>query len=159
MVLSPALSSKRAHRSMRRPDDHVIVVFGATGDLAKRKLLPGLFRLAVADLLPRRFRIVGTARLPLSAVEFREHAHDAVAEFGTIEPNGDAWKSFENALSFGAADQDDSSPLVSAVHEAEEEIGGNPRRLFHLAVPPVAFESVIDLLGSSGLADRLPGDY
>jgi glucose-6-phosphate 1-dehydrogenase len=138
---------------MLRPDEHVIVLLGATGDLAKRKLLPGLFRLAAAGLFPKRFRIVGSARSALSAAEFREHARDAVAEFGRVKPTGDAWKTFESTLSFGAANQDDVSPLVSAVHEAEEELGGKARRLFHLAVPPVAFESAIDFLRSSGLAE------
>jgi glucose-6-phosphate 1-dehydrogenase len=51
-------------RRRRRPGSHVIVVFGATGDLARRKLLPGLFHLAAAGLLPERYRIVGTARWP-----------------------------------------------------------------------------------------------
>ena len=152
--MSPALNSERAHGSIRRPDDHVIVLFGATGDLAKRKLLPGLFRLAVAGLMPRRFRIVGTAPSALPAAEFRKHAHDAIAEFGSIKPTGDSWRSFESALSFGAAGPGDASPLISAVHDAEGEIGGNVRRLFHLAVPPIAFESVIDLLGSSDLTER-----
>ncbi|MDA4133046.1 MAG: glucose-6-phosphate dehydrogenase, partial [Thaumarchaeota archaeon] len=115
--------------------------------------LPGLFRLAAAGMLPKRYRIVGTARSELSAVEFREHAYDAVAEFGRVKPTGDAWETFQNALSFGAAGSDDSSPLVSAVHQAEEEIGGNARRLFHLAVPPIAFESAIGVIGSSGLAE------
>ena len=50
-----------AHATARRPDDHVIVMFGATGDLAKRKLLPGLFHLAEVGLMPERYRIVGTA--------------------------------------------------------------------------------------------------
>ena len=60
--------------SIARPDDHVIVLFGATGDLARRKLLPGLFHLAVAGLLPRRYRIIGTARRrsALSDADFRQ---------------------------------------------------------------------------------------
>jgi glucose-6-phosphate 1-dehydrogenase len=57
--------------SVVRPDDHVIVLFGATGDLARRKLLPGLFRLFVAGLLPDRFRIVGSARRALTGEQFR----------------------------------------------------------------------------------------
>src|ERR1700677_3153843 len=85
-----------------RPPDHVIVLFGATGDLAKRKLLPGLFHLAVAGLLPEHYRIVGTPP-PASAPSddgFKEHARDAVAQFGTTKPTGQAWRSFEDSLSF-----------------------------------------------------------
>ena len=152
--MSPASSSKSTHGTLRRPDDHVIVIFGATGDLAKRKLLPGLFHLASARLLPERYRIVGTApaQYAMSDADFKKHAYDAVCEFGLGKPKGTAWKTFESALSFGAADASDPSPLVSAVHEAEAAIGGSPRRLFHLAIPPVAFKSVVELLGSSGLA-------
>ncbi|WP_414166621.1 glucose-6-phosphate dehydrogenase [Streptoverticillium reticulum] len=138
-----------------RPDDHVIVLFGATGDLAKRKLLPGLFHLARAGLMPSRYRIVGSAPAAeaLGTEEFRKHAREAVSEFGSARPEGPAWREFEDALSFGAADPDDTGPLLAAVHEAERAVGGSPRRLFHLAVPPKAFPSVVDELGSTGLAE------
>jgi glucose-6-phosphate 1-dehydrogenase len=136
------------------PDDHVIVLFGATGDLARRKLLPGLFDLAKAGLMPARYRVIGSspAKSALSNDAFRQHARDAVREFGSAKPAGPAWQAFEAALSFGAADPQDPGPLVAAVREAEKEIGGQPRRLFHLAVPPSAFGSVIGMLGESGLA-------
>ncbi|MDH2388880.1 glucose-6-phosphate dehydrogenase [Streptomyces sp. HNM0663] len=137
------------------PDDHVIVLFGATGDLARRKLLPGLFHLARAGLLPRRYRIVGTApaEFALSGDAFRAHAHDAVAEFGRSAPEGDAWEAFARTLSFGAADPGAAEPLLAAVAAAERELGPDARRLFHLAVPPAAFTSVVELLGATGLAD------
>ncbi|WP_411104176.1 glucose-6-phosphate dehydrogenase [Streptomyces sp. cmx-4-9] len=137
------------------PADHVIVLVGATGDLARRKLLPGLFHLATAGLMPRQYRIVGSAPAAeaLSDEDFRAHARQAVAEFGRARPEGPAWRQFEAALTFGAADPGASQPLVTAVHEAERALGGSPRRLVHLAVPPVAFTSVIGLLGASGLAD------
>jgi glucose-6-phosphate 1-dehydrogenase len=137
-----------------RPQDHVIVLFGATGDLAKRKLLPGLFHLAVAGLLPERYRIVGTSPPRSSPSEdgFKEQARDAVAQFGTTKPTGQAWRNFEDTLSYAASSPDDASPLVSAVQAAEKEVGGDPQRLFHLAVPPVAFQSVVEMLGASGLA-------
>ncbi|MFD6879067.1 MULTISPECIES: glucose-6-phosphate dehydrogenase [unclassified Streptomyces] len=136
------------------PADHVIVLFGATGDLARRKLLPGLFHLARAGLMPGRYRIVGSAPAAeaLTDEEFREHARQAVAEFGRSRPEGPAWEAFAAGLSFGAADTGAAEPLVTAVREAEEAVGGSPRRLFHLAVPPVAFASVIDLIGATGLA-------
>jgi glucose-6-phosphate 1-dehydrogenase len=136
------------------PDDHVIVIFGATGDLAKRKLLPGLFHLTVAGLMPDKFRIIGSAPAEWAMPEdqFRRHARDAVEEFGIAKPTGETWKKFEAGLSFGAADPDDPGPLLHAVHAAEQEIGGTPRRLFHLAVPPTASASMVGLLGSTGLA-------
>jgi glucose-6-phosphate 1-dehydrogenase len=143
----------RPIRRRGRPDNHVIVLFGATGDLARRKLLPGLFRLAAAGLMPDRYRIVGTARSKgLSEAGFKENARRAVAEFGTAKPTGAAWRRFENALSFVVSDPDDPSPLVSAVLDAEKAIGTHSRRLFHLAVPPTGFERVIETLGASGLS-------
>jgi glucose-6-phosphate 1-dehydrogenase len=138
------------------PDDHVIVLFGATGDLAKRKLLPGLFHLAKAGLMPRNYRIVGSAptQSALSDDEFRAHAKDAVREFGAGKPTGAGWQEFESSLHFGATDPHDAGPLVAAVHAAEKEIGGRPRRIFHLAVPPAAFGSVVGMLGDTGLTEN-----
>jgi glucose-6-phosphate 1-dehydrogenase len=138
------------------PDDHVIVLFGATGDLAKRKLLPGLFHLAKAGLMPRNYRVIGSspAQFALSDDQFRTHAKDAALEFGTSKPTGAAWQEFESSLHFGAADPHDAGPLVAAVHAAEKEIGGKPRRIFHLAVPPAAFGSVVGMLGETGLTEN-----
>jgi glucose-6-phosphate 1-dehydrogenase len=137
-----------------RPENHVIVLFGATGDLAKRKLLPGLFHLHAAGLLPREYRVIGTspAQYALTDEQFKEHAEEACADFCITKPTDPSWPSFAERLSFAAADPDDPAPLVTAVQKAEKEIGGSPWRLFHLAVPPAAFTSVVDMLGSSGLA-------
>jgi glucose-6-phosphate 1-dehydrogenase len=139
-----------------RPDDHVIILFGATGDLAKRKLLPGLFHLAKAGLMPENYRVVGSApaKFALSDDDFRKHAKDAVREFGSSKPTGAAWDAFASALHFGAADPKDPGPLAAAVQAAEKEIGGKARRIFHLAVPPSAFGSVVGMLGDSGLAEN-----
>ena len=154
--MSPAPKSPRARRlgTMKRPDDHVIVLFGATGDLAKRKLLPGLYHLAAAGLLPKRYRIIGSAppQFAMTDTEFRRHARDAVRQFGVTKPTGDTWRSFERLLSFGAAEPGDPGALLHAVAAAEKEIGRHPRRLFHLAVPPVAFGSVVQMLGDTGLS-------
>src|SRR2546423_3273422 len=138
--MSPDSPSLPTSRRPGRQDPHVIVLFGVTGDLARRKLLPGLFHLAAAGLLPERYRIVGTARSRrFSEAGFKEYARDAVAEFATVQPTGDPWRGFEDALSFAAAaDRSDPAPLVSAVRAAEREIGGRPQRLFHLAIPPAA---------------------
>jgi glucose-6-phosphate 1-dehydrogenase len=137
-----------------RPENHVIVLFGATGDLAKRKLLPGLFHLHAAGLLPREYRIIGTspAAYAVTDEQFKEHAEEACSDFCITKPTDPSWPSFAERLSFAAADTDDYAPLVNAVQQAEKEIGGSPRRLFHLAIPPVAFTSVVGMLGASGLA-------
>ncbi|HEY1320814.1 MAG TPA: hypothetical protein VGF32_11230, partial [Streptosporangiaceae bacterium] len=122
--------------SMPRPDDHVIVMFGATGDLARRKLLPGLFRLAVAGLMPDRYQVVGSARRGLTGEQFREHARQAIVEFGTVKPTGYAWETFQRRLSFASAEPGRTDSLAAAVGQAEREVGGTPARLCHLAIPP-----------------------
>ena len=75
-----------------RPENHVVVIFGATGDLAKRKLLPGWFHLYAAGLLPREFRLIGSAP-PDSAMtdeQFREHARQSCADFCITKPDRSA---------------------------------------------------------------------
>ena len=151
---APKSRRRRTDQAGPRPDNHVFVMFGATGDLAKRKLLPGAFHLAAAGLLPERYRIIGSApaAFAMSTEAFRDHARQAVEQFGNSKPDGDAWNAFAASLSFASADPDNTAPLASAVQEAEREIGGHPRRLFHLAVPPAAFESVVAMIGAMGLA-------
>jgi glucose-6-phosphate 1-dehydrogenase len=149
-------SKAPVHGSVRRPDDHVIVLFGATGDLAKRKLLPGLFHLAAAGLLPRKYRIIGSApaKFAISTDEFRAHAKQACQDFCITKPTREteAWAEFQQHLSFAPGDPDNYAPLREEVERAEKEIGSSPRRLFHLAVPPSAFASVVGMLGDAGLA-------
>src|SRR5271165_4291488 len=107
-MTSVTTSQAPVHGSLRRPDDHVIVIFGATGDLAKRKLLPGLFHLAVADLLPQKYRIIGSspASFAISNEEFRARAKQAAQDFCISKPTGDEWATFEQRLSFASADPD-----------------------------------------------------
>jgi glucose-6-phosphate 1-dehydrogenase len=137
-----------------RPDNHVIVLFGATGDLARRKLLPGLFRLHAAGLLPKEYRIIGSAppQYALTDEQFKEHAEQACDDFCITKPTESSWPSFAERLSFGAAEPGNTTALEEAVQRAEKEIGGPVRRLYHLAVPPAAFTAVIGALGASGLA-------
>ncbi len=138
--------------SVPRPRNHVIVMFGATGDLARRKLLPGLFHLAAAGLMPDRYQIIGSSRRGLTDQQFREHARQAIAEFGATKPTGAAWQAFEDRLCFASAEPARTDPLAAAIERAEREISGTPGRLFHLAVPPAAFEATVSMLGAAGLA-------
>src|SRR6516225_10019814 len=137
-----------------RPDDHVLVLFGASGDLARRKLLPGLFHLHAAGLLPSEYRVIGSARKSsaMTDEQFRAHARQAAATFGITKPTDPSWSSFAERLSFAAAEPGNTSALEEAVQQAEKEIAGPVRRLYHLAVPPAAFTSVIGFLDAAGLA-------
>ena len=140
-----------------QPENHVIVLFGATGDLAKRKLLPGLFHLHAAGLLPRDYRVIGTspASFALTEEQFRSRAEQACADFCITKPTDPSWPSFAERLSFAAAEPGNTAELEAAVQQAEKEIGDTPRRLFHLAVPPAAFTSVAGMLGAAGLVNNL----
>src|SRR5260370_15641724 len=80
----------RVQGSTPRPDDHVVVMFGATGDLARRKLLPGLFHLAAAGLMPGRYRIIGSSRRSLTGEQVGGPSRHAIAEVGASKPTGAA---------------------------------------------------------------------
>src|SRR3984893_16149067 len=137
-----------------RPDNHVIVLFGATGDLAKRKLLPGWFHLYAAGLLPKEFRLIGSAppNATMTDEQFREHAEESCEEFCITKPEDGPWAAFAANVSCAAAEPGNAGDLVTAVQRAEKEIGGTPARLYDLAIPPVAFTAMVGMLGESGLA-------
>jgi len=141
-------SVSRSHRASV-PEDHIIVLFGALGDLARRKLLPGLFHLDRAGLMPAGYKIIGTSRKGGSDDDFRRVARDAIGEAA-----GDMWERFAQGLSFSAFRAGEPEPLQEAVARAEGELGGEPRRLHYLSIPPGAFGDIVVTLGSSGLADR-----
>jgi len=150
------MSEPKVPMDFEIPDNHVIVIFGATGDLARRKIIPGLFHLATAGLLPERYRIIGSSRAASAMTndEFRSYAKEAVKKFGDLRAEGEHWLEFEHALSFASAEPGHSGDLETAVKLAETEIGGDVRRLFHLAIPPEAVPGMIVMLGQSGLNEN-----
>ncbi len=131
---------------------HVIVLFGATGDLAQRKLLPGLVRLSMAGLVPD-CRIVGTSLDDIDDDGFRDLARRAYEKHSTHEVSDEQWADFERKLVFVAQDAG-SAGLARAVADAEAALGGDCRRLHYLSVPPAAALPVVRLLGDAGLIDR-----
>ncbi|MHB2029527.1 MAG: glucose-6-phosphate dehydrogenase [Acidimicrobiales bacterium] len=148
------MSSLRIDRPS--PDNHVIVIFGITGDLAKRKIIPGLYHLAVAGLLPERYRIVGCARPQSSMTDeaFRVYAYEATCEFASEKPQGEEWTTFAKNLMFAIDPDDGPTGLEATVRRAEKEIDGDVRRLYHLAIPPDAMRAVIQTLGEKGLNEN-----
>ena len=140
--------------SVTRPANRVLVLFGATGDLAKRKLFPGFYHLFKAELMPEDFRIIGSGRhSPGSDDEFRELVHDALGEHGRMELDDESWQAFGERLSFVVSSAEDGSDLAEAVSGAESEIDADGERLIYLSVPPGAMESMVKMLGQTGLAD------
>jgi glucose-6-phosphate 1-dehydrogenase len=138
-----------ARRKYERPPNHVVVLYGATGDLARRKIIPGLFHLSSVGLMPEHYRIVGVSRGDLSDDEMRATALLSLQMFGPKRIRAADRINFCHRI-FGA--NHDEVPEVVA--RAEHEIGGRPRRLFHLAIPPSAFESVVRQLAAENLCAR-----
>ncbi len=116
--------------------------------------MPGLYHLHAAGLLPREYRIIGASppQFALTDQDFRQHAEQACSDFCITKPSDPSWPSFAERLSFAAAEPGNTAELEAAIQRAEKEIGGSPRRLYHLAVPPTAFTSVVGMLGAAGLA-------
>src|SRR5580658_5967589 len=123
---------------------HVVVLFGATGDLARRKLLPGLFHLSRAGFIPG-CRIVGISLDALDAEAFRAIARTAVEEFGH-KATDDEWTEFARTLDYVPLAAG-ASALKSAVATAEKTFSAESRRLHYLSIPPGAALSAIRMLG------------
>jgi glucose-6-phosphate 1-dehydrogenase len=134
------------------PGDQVIVLFGASGDLAKRKLLPGMFHLAQVGLMPERFRIVGAARKPLSDEEFRALAREAVADSSRERGDSEAWERFASSLRFAGVGEglDD---LERVVGQARGELDERAGLLFYLSLPPQAAAGTVEQIGAQGLGE------
>ncbi|HWE14696.1 MAG TPA: glucose-6-phosphate dehydrogenase [Solirubrobacteraceae bacterium] len=138
----------------RRPSNRVLVLFGATGDLAKRKLFPGFFHLFREGYMPRDFRIIGSGRhSPGSDDEFRHMVNEALEEHGRGELD-EHWGEFASRLSFVVSSADDGDELARAVAVAEREIDADGERLVYLSVPPGAMHEMVAMLGRSGIADH-----
>ena len=144
------LDAESAEISPLRPQ--VIVLFGATGDLAARKLLPGLFHLAQSGLMPD-YRIIGTSLDEMDDDEFREHAHTALDRHARKGMSADGWKDFCRRLCFVPMSGGNEA-LADRVASCENEIGAGANRLHYLSVPPTAATEVVRTLGEAGLAER-----
>ena len=131
------------------PDNHVIVLYGALGDLARRKLLPGLFHLDRAGLMPERYKIVGTSRKGGTEAAFRKVAKEALGKAAS----GEEWEHFSQHLGFSAFSAEEPEPLVKTLEKVDAELD-NPRRLHYLSVPPSAFGATVKTLGDAGLDKR-----
>jgi glucose-6-phosphate 1-dehydrogenase len=136
------------------PEPHAIVIFGASGDLTHRKLLPALYHLFHEGLLPASYGIVGYARTEMSDDGFREMARGAVEKFGRCEVVTETWDEFARGLFF-VAGEFDSEGAMAHLREHLEELdrhrGTEGRRLFYCATPPEAFDDVVARLAEEGL--------
>jgi glucose-6-phosphate 1-dehydrogenase len=148
-------------RLTRLPQACTLIIFGATGDLTHRKLLPALFRLYANGLLPADFSVIGFARRPKTDAEFRREIETAIFKDAPAESSlRAAWERFSGNITYMQGDfsrlqahKDLSQRLES--HEREKGLQGN--RLFYLATPPSQYEGIIRNLGSAQLAQQERG--
>ncbi|MCY7362575.1 MAG: hypothetical protein LH629_11005, partial [Ignavibacteria bacterium] len=137
------------------PESCIMVIFGASGDLTKRMLIPSLFKLYAQKLLPKNFTVVGYSRKEMDNKSFRESMQEGIKDFGMEETfSEDLWKEFNENLFYIPADFEDLNSYKNLKIELdkldiERNIKGN--RLLYMAVPPDGLPGIIENLGKSGL--------
>jgi len=136
---------------MHRPEPTVIGLVGGTGDLARRMVIPGCFHLMVTELLPEQCRIVGLSLDELDDDGFKAIVRQSLEEHARVGLTDETWERFAAMLSFARAEN--AGDYAKAFTAAEQALGGSPRRLFHLAVPPSAAAPVVRTIDEAGLAD------
>jgi glucose-6-phosphate 1-dehydrogenase len=142
-------------RQGRIPLPSVVVIFGATGDLTKRKLVPALYALAADGLLPPGFSIVGAGRTEQSTEEFRATMREDVQRYGRVPLREDVWKVFADGLRYCGYDlaaADGLRALHQTLDELDRERGTAGNRIFYFSIPPSGFAPLAERLGAEGLS-------
>jgi glucose-6-phosphate 1-dehydrogenase len=140
----------------RSAEPCALAIFGASGDLTRRKLFPALYSLAFRRLLPEKFGVVGIARSEETDDEFRERMKEAVQEFGRDEFREDVWEWLADGMRYVAtefADEGGEDRVAEALNELDRERGTAGNRVYYLAVPPGAFEPIVKALGKRRSAE------
>jgi glucose-6-phosphate 1-dehydrogenase len=158
-VTVETVQTPRGELAVERParvaDPATVVIFGATGDLAKRKLLPALYNLNADHLLPEGFGVVGRGREPLTTDAYRERVSRDLQQFGTMTTERVRCEWLESRLTYlpGAFDDPDTyDRLRDTLAAAALADGGRPSNtLFYLATPPSLFGSIVESLSAAGL--------
>jgi glucose-6-phosphate 1-dehydrogenase len=144
-----------------RGDSCVMVIFGASGDLTKRLLMPAIYNLACDELLPDRFAIVGTALDPWTTEEFRDRMSRDIRQFGTrAEFDAAVWDGFVRRLHYTPGRFDDPEAfgrLAGLVRQLDQEQGAGGNTLFYMATPPAVFGMISENLQKAGFAAQPQG--
>jgi glucose-6-phosphate 1-dehydrogenase len=146
-------------RLERTPQPCALVIFGATGDLTKRKLVPALYALCVQGLLPNGFTVVGAGRTPMTDEEFRAAMRDAVQRYGRFPVTDAQWAAFAEGIRYACVELDDPeglAPLRTVLEEVDLERGTMGNRVYYLSIPPSGIATVARRLGEAGMS-RPPG--
>lgn len=155
----------RDHRDRRLPriaGPCGLVIFGVTGDLARKKLLPAVYDLAHLGLLPPGFSLVGFARRDWAHEDFAQVAYDAVKGNSRTEFREEVWRQLAEGIRFVSGDLDDDDAfdrLAATVKELDRERGTDGNFAFYLSVPPRFFSVSINQLKRSGLSDQPEGSW
>ncbi len=150
--------------SRRPPEPCALVIFGATGDLTRRKLLPSLYNLAHEGQLPAGFAVIGFARRPKTDEEFRAEMREGIERFSRFSAPNETerihpavWNEFARGIFYHQADfaaPEGYATLQERLRQLDRDRGTDGRRLFYLAAAPSEFETIIHQLGAAGLAER-----
>ncbi len=142
----------------KKPHACVVTIFGASGDLTKRKLIPALYNLALEKRLPERFAVIGYARSEMSDQAFRDKMRAAVEEFSRTSLQSQAvWREFANTLYYLRGDYQDErgyQQLKQFIDNFDRGSRVLPARVFYLAMPPDLYGNVIERIAASGLAPK-----
>src|SRR5437763_3090660 len=148
-------------RLERTAEPCAVVIFGASGDLAKRKLIPALYRLVQERLLPAEFAIIGLGRTAMTDEEFREKMKEAVAEFSESKSvDEEVWQSFAGGMRFLPSNIDRPecyTELAEILERVDRERGTQGNRLFYLSVAPEFYAEAVKQLGEAGLTKQDKG--
>ncbi|MDQ3162247.1 MAG: glucose-6-phosphate dehydrogenase [Actinomycetota bacterium] len=134
----------------RRPEPCALVIFGASGDLTARKLFPALYSLAVRRLLPERFGVIGVARTEQTTEQWAAAMEAAIKEFARDEFDESIWATIAGGLRYVAtdfADDEGQNAVAAQLNELDEVRGTEGNRVYYMAVPPAAFETIVNELG------------
>ena len=159
MTVAPPLANplRAGPRIARTPQPCALVIFGATGDLTARKIVPALYNLELQRLLPAAFAVVGAARADLTVEQFREKLHADLVTFSRTKPiNEDVWRSFaENVHYVSTRDGEGFETLRHTLADLDVRAGTSGNRLFYLATPPAAYGPIIDMLKAHRLTENV----
>ena len=138
------------------------MIFGASGDLTKRKLVPALYALAAEGSLPEGFTVIGAGRSTLTDDAFRADMREGVERYGRIRLRGDVWNAFAAGLHYVTYDMDAADgfeKLRSTLDAADRERGIAGNRLLYFSTPPNAVMPLADRLNAAGLTTQAPGTF
>ena len=159
---SNPLRDQDDNRLNRIAGPSALVIFGVTGDLSRKKLMPAVYDLANRGLLPAGFGLVGFARRDWKDQDFEKVVHDSVREYARTAWSEDVWAQLRNGIRFVAGDFDDDAAfdeLKATINELDQQRGTGGNHAFYLSIPPRSFPQVTKQLSRSGLATAKEGSF